>query len=322
MYNQELRELLAKHSAVRFGFSRPDWDAIRTAVKAAGADFTKLATGLARMWMDRTAEEFGDGGRTDVAGTRTYALMPRTAATEAAMQWVEDSIQELHVLLAGIVPEQGEHLAVLLFDDDDAFVNYVSDFFLEDGEDDEDRYELAHSGSNHVLAGFPQIVAYVGDGHMQASLAHGLACWILSDLNLPHWLGTGIVQSMETLLSKSGWRPSAYDLDVARGTWDPESIQRFWSGVSFSDEASDPSHTMAYVFAQSLSRSYDRLVRFVSCPNLSTRDGGDAAFRKEYGHGLEDLAAQFLGPGSWAPDADAIARIEAEHEAEARDEAW
>lgn len=316
MFNLELRELIAARSEVRFGYTRPDWHGIRADVEMAGGDFQKLATAAARMWGDVVANEYGKGAKVHVEATRTYALLPASEATEKAQRWVEHCISELRVFLSGIVSEQDEHLVVLIFDDSDAFVTYVIDIYTAVGDEHGEAEELAHYGSNYCSDGFPQIVAPVHDGGGESGLAHDVTCSMLEHLTLPAWLYSGIAQSMVGLLTKRDMRPSAREMTAAHRFWKPESMQRFWSGASFSDSyAGSPSHTMAFLFVQALSGSYERLVRLVTNPGLSRADAGDAAFHAEYGNGLENLASRLLGAGPWAPNVAAIAEIHADVEA-------
>lgn len=317
MFNRELRELIAARSEVRFGYTRPDWHGVRADVKLAGGDFPKLATAAARLWMDVVASEFGKGAKVHVEGDRTYALLPASDAVEKAQRWVEHCIRELRVFLSGIVREQDEHLVVLIFDDSDAFASYVTDFFAAIGEEHGEAEELARYGSNYFSDGFPQIVAPVHDGGGESGLAHDVTGSMLAHLTLPGWLYSGIAQSMVGLLTKRDMRPSAREMTAAHRFWKPESMQTFWSGASFDDSyAGSPSHTMAFLFVQALSGSYERLVRLVTSPGLSRADAGDAAFHAEYGHGLENLASRLLGAGPWAPNVAAIAAIHADIEAD------
>jgi hypothetical protein len=320
MLNQELRELIQTRSEVRFGYSRPDWDGVRADVQLAGGDFAKLATGAARMWMDQVSSEFGKGAKVIVEGRRTYALLPASEAAVKAQVWVERCLNELRVLLAGIVREEDDHLVVLLFDDRAAFVSYDTDFFAEGGEEDDEIEELAQ-GSSYYWEGFPQIVAPVYEGVADTGLAHCLTSSMLQHLPLPAWLYSGILQSMTGLLTNRDMQPSSREMTAARRGWNAETIQAFWSGASFSDDyLGRPAQTMAFLFVQALSGSYERLVRLVTSSDLSMRDSGNAAFQAEYGHGLENLAARLLGAGAWAPDAAAIAQSQADIEAEFGDD--
>jgi hypothetical protein len=306
MQTPELKDLIEKHSPVHFGFARPEWKLIRA--RAALADVAFDESVARRAWLELLAGNVGEGAAVVVDAERSYAVLPHGEAMANARQWTEHCVREVRRYLPGIADDGQRHLVILMFDRYDDYLSYTAFFrakssVLEDESDAGEPTSFASSAGMFIPDFFPHVAMPVADSSYETVLAHELTHALASHLQLPLWLDEGVAVSMESLLAGRGMNPTAEDLarmrDLFRGGW----IQGFWDGTSFSDvEAQAASYDLAFMLTQALAGNFERLRRFATSPKMTWMDAGDAAFREEYGEGLEHLAARALGPGPWAPE--------------------
>lgn len=95
--------------------------------------------------------------------------------------------------------------------------------------------------------------------------------------------------------------------------WREHGLDGFWCGKGFSssDKAQPLSYELAEILVRLLvdesrppwfGRAREPQRRFFAFLRAATAaDGGEAGSREHLGYGLGDLAARFLGPGSWSP---------------------
>jgi tetratricopeptide (TPR) repeat protein len=134
-------------------------------------------------------------------------------------------------------------------------------------------------------------------------MLHEITHACLSHLPLPLWLEEGVAQLTEAALS--GGMPFALNGEDAAGIrryWREHGLRDFWWGTGF--HSLDGGQRHSYRLAEILFRLIvgdhrRRLPDFVR--HTQADDAGDGAAREFLGRSLADLAAQFLGPGSWDP---------------------
>jgi len=188
---------------------------------------------------------------------------------------------------------------VILFPHQTAYYDYIS-LFYPDG-------EFAMSGGIQIRAGYPHIAGFHRDGTgvYFGVMAHEMTHLYLSHLELPRWLDEALAQTYEFSVSAKDRHGKSLKLAPKhQAYWTPQSIQAFWHGDSFHDpQAQDISYDLAVVLMRKLERvlkpEKEDLLGFIK--NAARMDAGEAAAQQHLGIGLGELAASFLGPGSWEP---------------------
>lgn len=132
---------------------------------------------------------------------------------------------------------------------------------------------------------------------------------------MPQWLEEGLAQMFEH--DMTGRQLLELDAESAgrhRRHWGAHGLDEFWSGEGFSrpGEVQELSYQLAEVLVRLLAEeARPRWFGWVREPRrrflaflrgAAAADCGEAACREHLGHGLADLAAKFLGPGSWSPN--------------------
>jgi hypothetical protein len=144
-----------------------------------------------------------------------------------------------------------------------------------------------------------------GDYYRYISLYH---------LSMPQWLEEGLAQMFEH--DVTGSSPLEVDAEMARRQkryWGRCGLDGFWRGEVFSrrGKVQELSYQLAEILVRLLVEEgrprwfgrvrepQRRLLAFLREASMS--DCGEAACREHLGVALSDLAARFLGPGSWSP---------------------
>jgi hypothetical protein len=191
-------------------------------------------------------------------------------------------------------------LAVLWLEDETQYYDYVSYFYPESG-------EFAFSGGMFLPTGYPHFVFphYDETWQLERVVAHELTHALVRHLSLPLWLNEGMAVTLEEMIA--GVPHAAINeqtLAEHRAYWNPELIQKFWSGESFSqsDEGAGLSYALAQLLVLNLGHDFPRFREFAVGADHS--DSGEAAALQVFGVGLGDLIAGFMGEGDWEPQPD------------------
>lgn len=183
--------------------------------------------------------------------------------------------------------------------------------------DPEGEYGL--SIGMHIRNGFPHVAMhgrYLWD--LERTLAHELTHVALHHLSMPLWQEEGLAQMFPHDMTPRpmdwAFQVDAETADRHKRYWGEHGLNAFWRGEGFS--SSDKAQGLSYELAEILVRlpvddSRPRWFGRVREPQrrffaflraASESDCGEAASREHLGFGLVgDLAARFLGPGSWSP---------------------
>lgn len=188
------------------------------------------------------------------------------------------------------------------------YYRYISQFFPEG----------AHGGSAglHIRDGYPHVVLHGKQAWaLENTLAHELTHVALHHLSMPQWVEEGLAQTFEH--GMTGRQLLEVDAEMAarhKRYWGRHGLDAFWHGDGFSRPG--PVQELSYQLAEILARLLAEEGRprwfgwarepqrrlFAFLREAEAGDCGEAACREHLGYGLNELAAKFLGPGSWSPN--------------------
>jgi hypothetical protein len=136
---------------------------------------------------------------------------------------------------------------------------------------------------------------------------HELVHNLLSRLPIPLWLNEGLAVVIEGRVSRFPFRVDAEMVDRHTRHWSEENIQAFWSGKSFNvpGEENELSYSLAAILLTLLSEKGGDFITFIR--NADWRDAGQEAALTILHCDLGEVAGEFLGPGNWRPQREAIA---------------
>jgi tetratricopeptide (TPR) repeat protein len=227
--------------------------------------------------------------------------------TAALLDYSESGLGAIGQLLGDVGPARWRGpIPVLLFGDRDTYFTYLSQFYPEG--------EWGGSGGMCFKEGYVHIALHPGtvDG-LQIVIAHEITHAYLAHLPLPQWLEEGITQMMEGMLhSHGGFSLDAEKAQQVKNYWRENGLRAFWWGDGFvlPDEAQQFSYRLAAILFHLIANDYRQaLPSFLR--HAHSDDAGESAAQEFLGKSLADLAAQFLGPGTWTPvpaDAGAYCR--------------
>lgn len=281
-----------------------DWSAIGRALPADAADDARHAfwAGAAREWLRRLGERLGSGYAT---GSSEHFLMlsalPARAA-DAALGMCERMRHRILRLLPRIARASGygPHV-VVVFDDDDAYYEYIDNYYADGG-------EYAQSSGMFLSQGYGHFVFRADHAaNMEPVVAHELTHCLLMHLPVPAWLNEGLAVNVEKRLAPRYVDPRNAALErrerVGRreAYWNAATIQAFWSGKSYlaAGAGGALSYELGEELVAMLSREPDAFAAFANAARVE--DGGAAAARACLGLELGRVAEAVLGPGDWQP---------------------
>ena len=234
------------------GFSRPDWKVIKRAIDqtASPDDLNAAWTDAAIQWLLRLQVDLG--GEYRVRCSKEFLLLSAQDLPAAGelLRFAETTLEKIYSSLkeAAWKWDNGKHV-VLLFTEDDDYYQYVS-FFYQDG---------IHPASGGCLINrdYVHIAMFLADGRsIHTILAHELAHNSVVHLRLPLWLNEGLAVLFQRTASE--WQSRMLEGDLRErhvSFWNAESIQRFWSGISFQEpgESNELSYGLAEIMVRLLS---------------------------------------------------------------------
>jgi hypothetical protein len=195
----------------------------------------------------------------------------------------------------------GPHV-VLVFEDVDAYYEYVGNYYPKSG-------VFGMSSGMFIQSGYGHFVFVASDmSEMEPIIAHELTHCLLAPLPIPAWLNEGAAVNMEKQLVPRAADPHrgifAHREEARKRAafWNAETIQEFWSGKSFKrpDEGCALSYALAEELTKLIARDYTPYRSFMN--DARREDAGARAAMDILGYSLEELTAAVLGEGDWAPD--------------------
>jgi hypothetical protein len=193
---------------------------------------------------------------------------------------------------------------ILLFNDGEIFDRYLRYFYSNEAE-----RMLAATNGVCLYGGYVHIALPLRIlRELKSMLAHELTHATTYHLPLPMWLSEGLAMNIERTITGEPPVLASHELVSAlRSFWTEKNIQTFWSGESFGIPGA--SQELSYAFAEMLFRYLHKngkdIISFLKVADH--RDAGQAAAIDLLDTDLNDAVVEFLGPGEWRPDSEAIA---------------
>lgn len=279
-----------------------DWEAMR-ALQPPTVDKSALETfwtGLARDWLEalRAALE----PRYAIRESDHFLMLDLLDDSRArvALDFVERARKGILEILDGVaVGNFSGKVCLLIFEDEDRYYRYVSNYYDKDG-------EYALSGGMFLQQGYGHFV-FVQDemASMEPTIVHELTHCLLQHLPLPAWLNEGTAVNTERRVCPPVGRPLYTPEEMQERHvkfWNESTIQEFWSGKSWlrPDEANELSYDLARNLTLLACEDFDAFRAFANAADAA--DAGNAAALKHLGYPVARLAEAVLGEGPWDPD--------------------
>ena len=280
------------------GFRRPDWAKIGAWINGRSADDAERAA----MWHDASLQWLRVltqdlGGSYGVAESRLCLLLSARSpfAARGLVAECDSILLHLRTRLGSAAWRwpHGKH-AVLMFEEEDEYYRYISDFYEDGG---------AYGTSDGVFLprGYAHTALPSGQRNSHVLMHEFVHLCLSQHKSIPKWLNEGLAKS----LARETFDPRArgFDRDSAKAQrtfWTPATIQRFWSGEAFRvDEERKMSYNLAELLVGIMMRQLGDLGPFIA--SAQRRDGGESAARECFDLGLGEVAAAVLGEGDWQP---------------------
>ena len=200
----------------------------------------------------------------------------------------------------------GKHVLMALRVQDD-YYRYISYFYPEGNFGGSAGIHLCENLAHIALNGTFRWM-------LESTVAHELTHVSLRHLSMPQWAEEGLARMFEHDLGDTPLL--MVDAEMAgqhKRYWGKRGLDAFWRGEGFSrpGKVQELSYQLAEILIRLLvEETRPRWFGFVKAPQrrlfaflreANVVDCGEAACRAQLGFDLSDLAAKFLGPGSWSP---------------------
>jgi len=272
------------------GFPAPDWNFLIDWQENKSEQTKKrLAVSVVDDWVDALCERGGKGF--EVISSRHFLVVSGRSPRESDLliTSMERAVDRIANRLPGIARVRSiPKYVAILFGDHDAFLQYVSIFYPEEG-------DFGHPGGMFIPDGLGHFIL-PGDpiASIESSIAHELTHVLCGHLHLPSWIDEGLAQAMECVAGLR--RVRTFDrehIDEHRAYWTEERLGDFWSGKSFkSIEGQHLSYSLAEFLLNALPGEPELVVEFVT--HASAEDAGHDAARSILGVELERLIAPLV----------------------------
>jgi hypothetical protein len=285
------------------GFSRPNWKIIAAAINQniSPEEIGEAWVEAALQWAQQLQRELG--AEYHVASSNEFILVSalQTAAADQLLAFAEKTLEEINATLkdAAWRSGRGKHV-ILLFREEDDYYQYLS-FFYEEGVYPTTSGCLIHKDYVHIALPY-------GDGKsIRRVLVHELAHNSVVHLGLPLWLNEGLAVVLDR--AAAAGRQTILDHELTErhlDFWNVSNIQKFWSGVSFSEpgDSNELSYSLAEILVNLLLSQSKQFGEFLKLANW--RDAGQTAALDVLGVDLGQTVATFLGEGNWRPNRKAM----------------
>jgi hypothetical protein len=249
-------------------------------------------------WANKLREDLG-GAYSVTVSPECILLSEESPETRAwLLAYISRSISAIAQRLGPVAWSRGSALKLFLtFSEEDDYYDYIAHYFPQGNQ--------SRSSGICIRAGYAHIAFTM---HTQFEAAHVISHELVHDavthLSLPHWLDEGLAQIIERSLQFHSIG-QLIDRDLAdhhHAFWNEENIQLFWSGVSFRiPESCDLSYSLAEILLTLIVERTDQATFQAFIQSASHIDAGQTAALDLLQIDLGELAATFLGNGSWRP---------------------
>lgn len=283
-----------------------DWERIdEDAPQQTAADAQHLyRTSAARAWLEAMNPPLGEHYRISESADFLLLSNLQDRPAEVLLATCQRMLARIRRSLGELAVEQGsgKHV-VIVFEDNDAYYDYVSHYYPDDG-------EYAMSSGMFIKAGYGHFVMPLeGIDQMEPTIAHELTHCLLQHLPIPAWLNEGLAVNTEHTLFPQLAAPAAqmyFPHEIAAqhaAYWDAASIQTFWSGKSFllADDGNRLSYDLARKITALAAGDEAGFRAFVAAARMD-----DAGLGAEHhlGYPIQHLLEAVLGEGEWSPRPD------------------
>jgi len=297
---------IAKHITEHYGFPIVDWVAVTSWIDRLGEpDRAQAWTMCERAWLLRFRDALGPGYHLAESEQATLLSSFESNLAHATLEMMEHTLKRIVFILDGIaqVPPWGKDI-LIVFDGQDEYYRYVSNYYPESG-------EFAFSGGMYIGSGCGHFVTVKSDlRSIEPVIAHEMTHGCVSYLPLPLWLNEGIAVNTERRLVGAG--SSLYTPREMhhrhRNFWSETEIQEFWSGKSFTriDDGNSLSYDLARIIVEQMAKGWGSFREFVLAADQA--DAGAAAAQTHLGIDLGEFVCALIEKefsSSWTPDPNA-----------------
>ena len=278
-----------------------DWDAMH-ALEPATVDKAALDafwTRLARSWLETLRAALD--ARYAIRESERFLMLGSLDESRAnvVLEFVERARKRILMVLDGVAADAGAgKVCLLIFDGEDRYYQYVSNYYSKDG-------EYALSGGMFLQHGYGHFVFVESEiSAMEPTIAHELTHCMVQHLSLPAWLNEGIAVNTEQRLCPPPGRPLFTPEEMREkhvAFWNEATIQEFWSGKSWlrPDEGNMLSYDLAKILVGLAAEDFDAFRAFANAADVA--DSADVAALKHLGYPVKNFAEAVLGEGPWEP---------------------
>lgn len=290
----------------KHGFCHPDWEAIGHLIEeqVPESEWNSAWEAAALAWVGRIRDSLGGGYQLhQTANFLILSAAPPRIVRDACKSF-EEARQQILSNLEGVALDEGygKHV-VLMFERIDDYYGYL-DYFYPEG-DHPMSGGVCLSGEGYVHFAFPT----VDYSSYRTVLVHELTHGCLNHLPIPLWLNEALAMRMEQAICETQTFHLDREIhDRHLAYWNEETIQQFWSGISWSipGDSNELSYNLAQILWKKiegdLSAPRSALLEFAAIADC--QDAGEAALQEVFDVGLVDIVTDFLGEGAWEPDPD------------------
>jgi hypothetical protein len=293
-------------------YPRLDWTAVGDWVATLAPMEQSSAWGRAELaWLHRLRDRLGADYRVEREGDAVLlsSLEPRVA--RATLGFMARSQARIMRVLDGVASASGwGHDILIVFDDEEGYYAYVSQFYEGEG-------EFARSGGMYIDEGCGHFVTLKADLRVvEPTIVHELTHASLAHLPLPAWLNEGLAVNTERRLSPPLGPSSLTPAQMHsrhQAFWGVSEIQEFWSGKSWlrPDKGNELSYDLARILVEQLAADWPAFRGFALAADLG--DAGQRAAAEHLGIDLGAAICALLGkddtPASWRPDPGAWSSV-------------
>ena len=282
---------------------RPDWNEVseRLGQNFKADELHSAWTIECNKWLGDLVSHFGSDYR--IVETQNFSLVSNESDRyiKVFSDFLERTLSRILKTLPGIANDEGygKHVAII-FKDMDQYYDYVSLFYLEEG-------EFGLSSGMYINEGYGHFAFPHEDINLAEPIAvHELTHACLAHLPIPTWLNEGLAVFMEEVLAGIGLEMNNEVMTDHQRFWNPANIQNYWTGESFhmADEGQGLSYHLSHLLTRNISKDYDAFARFVN--DAHYMDAGAGSCINNLGVSLSQLVGVALGDGQWEPSQDAL----------------
>jgi hypothetical protein len=291
------------------GFSRPNWDAIRTFIqqRVSAEDLFAAWDFAARLWLRQLCKDLGGEARVYRSAHFLCVSDVPPATTQTLLMFAESVLTVIRndLQTAAWTGYHGRHV-VLFFCDQEDYYAYIS-FFHREGLNPLSGGVFLGDGYAHVA------LPFVNPRYAEHTIIHELVHNLLAHLRLPLWLNEGLAMVIERSIERRRFLLDQEVVERHSRQWTEKTIQTFWAGTSFyvPGESNELSYGLAEILVTLLWEKGSAFIEFTK--HADWRDAGQDAAIRILATDLGDLVGGFLGPGTWRPQRKAIAELLALH---------